>query len=297
LFIFAVFQFSMRISFSSSTTADFVWNVLMFCRAIACVYEDIPVEEMTAHHPSLFLTKDASPSTKVHDLALLDMKDHRGREIRVYDQSGRRVNRRKIVDRLNDNPCGVLLNLSTVERAFTEGGPPPYYSPLDMVVSKVVDKYPAAFIREAGSIQTRQPLPSFTPIIADINERLAARRTHAVNQVLNDDNELVPEDLGPQQAVFTTSTQIYNRSLHYLAPRASEHVALHGEATAAAGAMFVSNPSNKRASREALRRVEHTLPFERLEEKFDGPHLSKDLRVEQVHIIRSNRIKNGLDGP
>jgi hypothetical protein len=271
-------------------------NNLTFCSAVACDYEDIPIDQLLALHSPLYLTNDSSPSSEIRDLASLDMKDERGREIRIYDSSGRRISRRKVVRRKTDDPCGVLVNLSTIERAFSEGGLPPYYNPQDMVVSRVVDKYPAGFIRDAGSIQTRQPMPSFTPIIAEINECIAGRRTHATNRVLNDDNELVPEDLGPQQAVFSVASQMYNRSLHYLAPRAGEYVVLHGEATSAAGAMFTSNSSNARASREALRRVEHTLPYERIEEKLGEPHLSKDLRVEQVLVVRSNRLKNTLNG-
>lgn len=221
-----------------------------------------------AHPEGIF--KDKNASTPVDDLDELDLYDDYGFEKKIWDVNGNRIRRINFHQYTGPKRAGILVNLSTIDELFRSG--PVYDDARDVKFTDVVFKYPHAFIQNSGSVQTRRPMPFCEPILEDINIRIAM------------------EGL---RAVYVSSVQLYSRSIHYIAPRANEHPSPHGQVTARYIAPFARTRPEKNAAAKAIHKLGNRLPYQNYNKKIRSEHVKPDLRIEQVFVIRANRMVNG----
>jgi hypothetical protein len=264
-----------------------------FSRAHHTEYTPIPVEELIQRHPQIYRSRRASPDDLITHPENEPLVDSVGYEVKFFDQRGRRI-RRRVEDVDLDDPlniCGILLNLPTVEEIFTLSPDTPYHNS-DVFISKpTVNKYSMAFIRDAGQIQSHQPFPLLTTPLKEVNEFIALREESSDHfHTLDDDGNVIDSPGLALPAIFNVSFQIYNRMLHFIAPRANEYEAILGHVTAALGGRWANTPTDKAQAQRASAKIQRRFPHERLRLASSSGHASKDLRVEPVYVIDMNKI-------
>ena len=273
------------------------------CSAHHVRYNEVPVEEIKRQHERIYRTKDARQEDLIAEPESEPLTDADGYEVKFWTSEGRRIQRRELQD--NDfesdptNTCGILLNLDTVEQLFTQSFEQPYFNPEVYISNEEVTKYPMAFLRNIGQLQARQPLPLLVPALRNVNDAIALRENANDNdddddeeeeRVLDDDGNLIPAQRPALPAVFGVSVQMYNRMLHFVAPRANEHEAICGHVTAACGGHWATTPADKGRATRAQQKVSRTLPHQRLQSASLSGHASKDLRVEQVYVMDMDKV-------
>lgn len=213
----------------------------------------------------IFMGKNKS--TPVGDLRDLALHDRFGFERKIWDVNGNRIPRLEFREYTGTERAGILVDLSSIDQLFRSAAV--YSDGRDVKLADRVDKYPHAFIANSGSVQSRRPIPMFEPIINSINAEVAKDGLHAV---------------------YISSVQLYNRSIHFMFPRASEHPSPHGQVTARFLAPFARSRSEKTAAEKATRKLNDRLPYQNYNKKIRSPHVRPDLRIEQVFVIRANRM-------
>jgi hypothetical protein len=187
--------------------------------------------------------------------------------------------------------CGILLNLPTVDNMMMQSLHLPYQDSRVFISHPTVHKYPMAFIREAGQIQSRQPFPLLTAPLQAINDLISIHETLGNSTHMLDEEGNIIEEQGPAlPGIFNVSFQIYNRMLHFIAPRANEHEAILGHVTAALGGEFAHTTTDKGRASRASANIHRRLPHERLQMASSSGHASKDLRVEPVYVMDMNKV-------
>lgn len=263
------------------------------------------MEEIRRQHQQIYRTREAREEDLITEPESEPMLDADGYEAKFWTATGERILRRKLTNEAFEsdptNRCGILLNLETVERLFTQSPEEPYYNREVYLANEEVTKYPLAFLRNIGQLQARQPLPLLVPALREANDVVALRENanddndsedneEAEPGVLDDDGNVVPAQRPALPAVFGVGVQMYNRMLHYVAPRANEHEAICGHVTAAYGGHWASSPADKARAARAQQKVSRTLPHERLQAASYSGHASKDLRVEQVYVMDLDKV-------
>lgn len=245
-------------------------------RAIPGIYTPIPPDVILTQHPRGVFKKrprQGEPSVPINALEDLPLLDRYGFERRIWDHRGRRIHR-QVVEEENQRPSGILVDLEKIDDLFRSGDV--HQDSRDGRFLETVFKYPYAFIRNSGSVQARRPLPLFQPLLRSINTEIAKPDQHAV---------------------YATDVQLYNRSLHFISPRANEHPALHGLTTARFLSAYARTNKDKKTGAKIETAMGNSLPYQRLEIKTTSPHVEPDLRIEQVLVIQANRLAGGKITP
>jgi hypothetical protein len=266
-------------------------------------YEVFPAADIQRQHDRIYRTKDAREEDLIADPLTEPMTDPDGYEVKFWSSEGDRIPRRRQADEnFESNPnkiCGILLNLDTVERLFTQSLEQPYFNREVYLSNDEVTKYPLAFLRNIGQLQARQPLPLLVPTLQEVNEVIALRENandddsdedEEEPRVMDEEGNIIRAQRPALPAVFGVSVQMYNRMLHYVAPRANEHAAICGHVTAACGGHWASSPTDKARATKAQEKVSRTLPHQRLSAAALSGHASKDLRVEQVYVMDLDKV-------
>jgi hypothetical protein len=131
----------------------------------------------------------------------------------------------------------MLVNLHTADELFNSPHAP-YQNPDKMELTTGLYKYPLACIQGLGQIQACQPLPLFSPIVNAINEAIAI--PFEANDPVAGDNFQ-----HHSHAIFLTSFQAYNHSIHNIAPWANKYKIKVGMVTAAMAGEFAWVSSDK----------------------------------------------------
>jgi hypothetical protein len=229
-------------------------------------------------------------------VALFPSTDDAGFEIPVYTATGDIVDRRRSncdIDK-DDDVCGILLNLERIDGLFDLAVDQPFVDSQIFKTNPSVAKYPQAFLHNIGQIQARRPLPLLTPSLYKINNVIATREEVAEEnpgRVLNDDLDLVAPPSPPHHALVATSVQVYNRLLHHIAPRANEHAATLGQVTAAMAGKSARSDADRRKAEQAASKIRTYLPHTLLRHTAESLHASKDLRIEQVYVLRMSMVE------
>jgi hypothetical protein len=152
-----------------------------------------------------------------------------------------------------------------------------------------------AFLRNVGQIQARQPLPLLAQPLQTVNNTIAQREQasdddEATPHEFDENGDMIEPTRPPMHAIFGVSIQMYNRMLHFVAPRANEHEAVCGHLTAAKGGFYANTPTDKERARKAENKIQFHLPHERLQQAALSGHASKDLRLEQVYVVDLDKV-------
>jgi hypothetical protein len=104
---------------------------------------------------------------ELQDTPLLD---DLGKERRIYDSEGVKIGQRDAVFDANEDNCGILLNLETVNELFLPAVPgldladAQHQDAVDLDVPHI-SIYPQAFLRSYGHIQAKSVMTPFNPVI------------------------------------------------------------------------------------------------------------------------------------
>lgn len=248
----------------------------------------IPPDDILAEHVVVFSEPTGEPDDAVPNLNTLPYRDEDNRPILIYDEAG------NLIPRTHGQPveyacqAAVFLALDRVGQMFAEPLTP--VEERRYIHSNSIDKYPIAHLPNVGCIQTRQPLPLFSPVVSAINREIGAIIPHDEGEDLNysdvDDNGFIlPTRAARRSPLYATHTQVYNLSTHHFAPRANEFRVLHGQVTAAASGFFASTAAEKNTATKAAQKILHDFPFEVLESQMDGVDIPTAMRLEQCFVI------------
>jgi hypothetical protein len=161
-------------------------------------FVDIPIPTIIQKNPHGIYDGEEYESRRPVILEEFPLLDRHGREISIYDHTGRRIPRRKAVGDERGRECGVLVDLNNIEALFD-----PYasyhkdYSAAMMDdlpdADRIhVDAYPLGFLRTAGNIQANGIPPCFQPLITSINKNV--RKRHHLNPTHSRDDMSVDSD-------------------------------------------------------------------------------------------------------
>jgi hypothetical protein len=218
--------------------------------------------------------------------------DENGQEVRIYDANGNRINRRLALIDLSAPPCGVLVNLKTIQALFK-----PSREPLqdearsvtseDLAIAEEqdqhhihIDAYPLAFLGSFGNIQANGVPPCFYPKITEINQ--STRRNHppprrrraslSSEEEEEEEYEYEEEDRVPsrQAVVKPISCQFYNYVSHRMAVRAGQLDSQHGTVTAAISGAYAETEKNKRTATSKQQYCTLGLPSDRFHERMSS---------------------------
>lgn len=230
------------------------------------------IEELRDEHGRLYSNQECLPEHLIEEGGF-PLHDADGETQPVYDEDGNEIERVSPVAS-DGHQCGVLINLETADELLESPNGVPYENPDDMELGTGISKYPLACLRGVGQVQARRPLPHFSPVVEAINDEVA----------------MPSQDGNPKQALFSTSFQAYNRSIHNIAPRANEYKIKVGMVTAAMGGRFARAPSESNKATNARNAIDPHLPHQMLRNSIlDDP--PSDLRVEQVFVIHFDRLQ------
>lgn len=258
--------------------------------------------QLRQQHSQIFRSRQKREEDLVTDLEREPLLDADGYEIPLWDHHGHRLQRRQRECDLDDaeRHCGILLNLNTIDQMFNnvhEIIEPCYVNAEVYRSTDSVAKYPMAFLRSIGQIQARQPLPLLAQPLRTVNNTIARREEpsddehiQAAPHEFNENGDMIEPAHPPMHAVFGTSIQMYNRMLHFVAPRANEHEAVCGHLTAAKGGFFAQSSTDKERARRARNKIQFHLPHMRLQQAALSGHVSKDLRIEQVYVMDFDKV-------
>ncbi|KAH8980171.1 hypothetical protein EDB86DRAFT_3088142 [Lactarius hatsudake] len=124
---------------------------------------------------------DNKNSRKKVNLQRLPMMTEEGTEIAIYDESGRKIPRRRATRQIEDPACGVLMDLVNVHNLFHPSREYPLseddrmeeYDELRPETGRV-DVYPLGFLRTVGNVQAEGIPPCFYKGIKEISSKVRA---------------------------------------------------------------------------------------------------------------------------
>src|SRR5271156_1891256 len=151
-------------TFSLNRSADIANCTLYSHRAHATEYTPIPLEQIQRQHGEIYRSKRANPEDLIAHPENEPLTDDVGYEVKFFDGDGRRIRRREANVDLDDptSTCGILLNLPSVDHMMTQSFDEPFHDSKVFISNPTIHKYPMAFLRDAGQIQSRQPFPLLT---------------------------------------------------------------------------------------------------------------------------------------
>ena len=243
------------------------------------------------------------------DVLALPLTDDQDEEIRVYNIDGDKIARRSVDDANLSAPCGVMINLLTINQALQN---PDDLFDLGRDNSSLNDEdetspqspktshlsvYPQAYLRTIGHFQAKGSFTHFNKALKDIGERYAAPLDDDDNDDEDDDADYV--DMRAQRPLLRPiSTQAYNHSQHRLSSHAGAHDCQAGDITAAlagSAALDGTIPADARVEAKAQNarlRCKLGLPHNRLANRLAQDNCPSDLRLEVVVVLDMDRLSN-----
>jgi hypothetical protein len=250
----------------------------------------------------------------LRDFPLLD---DRGQEIPIYDSNGARIRRRDVGENEGVPPCGVLVNLATVQALFdpyTSSNHDPensstVSSELDDAYAPKVDVYPLGFLRTVGNLQANGIPPCFYPLVTEINQTVGKQRRQPESDRSwwDDEPTLLPEDPEDEEeeeeeeeadgsrrervrsptvrAVKPVSCQFYNYMMHRVATRAGQYDSQQGTVTAAVSGAFATTDRHRDVAFDKQTHCDRGLPSERFHSRFSLEDCPTSCRAEFVYSV------------
>ncbi|KAH8978533.1 hypothetical protein EDB86DRAFT_2836679 [Lactarius hatsudake] len=172
---------------------------------------------------------DNKNSRKKVNLQRLPMMTEEGTEIAIYDESGRKIPRRRATRQIEDPACGVLMDLVNVHNLFHPSREYPLseddrmeeYDELRPETGRV-DVYPLGFLRTVGNVQAEGIPPCFYKGIKEISSKV----------------------------IKPISSQFYNYISHRAASRAGDMDTEKGTVTAALAGAFATTAKQSDCKRQ-----------------------------------------------
>lgn len=276
-------------------------NTIYTHRALECTITHFTSAHIQRRHQGPFYNSQWRRDEESVVDELSEHTDEDGHIAPIWDQNGNAIptfQRRPIP---NAQPAATFVNHAGIKRLFQ----PQLADPNQIHLNKTVDTYTFGLLPGVGSIQTRQPCPSFVPVYKKINSKVG----RDVNDP--DDSEDYSEDEEPsigdtgfrdtaappprhhRKPVVASDVQIYNNLSHSLSPRANQHAALLGQVSAAMSGFWARTPKDKSKAVVTENKIMHHLPYEMLETKINAGSVPTALRFEQVFTIDMDDVLPG----
>jgi hypothetical protein len=237
----------------------------------------------------------------VDDLADLPLYDEYQKEIRIYDEHGRKIARRGASINVNSSACGLLVNLKTISSLFAgsedlnfdddedddseSGEPRPPQKP-----SVPLSLYPQAFLRDYGHIQAKGTINILNVAIDEINEGLRQ------NEMPDDDRSSdVYEEarVNVDPVVTGVSSQMYNGVQHRASTNAGTLDVQQGRITATVAGAYATSRKNQKIADRHLAYCKAKLPHNRFKDRIRHDECPTSLRVENVYVMDLTQITPG----
>lgn len=273
-------------------------------------WQDVPVPELLARHPGGLFDSPHPPSRRPVDLHVLPILADDGKEVQIFDSSGKRVIRRHAIIYDDEPPCGVLIDLSNIQALFNPDPAsqfpedPSMLSGYDEPDSVTVDAYPLGFLGTAGNIQAKGIPHCFYPAVADINRSVrkpTSRRSRRNILLFGDEDDNHPSlstdmdepgDPSTLQAVKPVASQFYNYMTHRVATRAGRLDSEQGSVTAAVSGAFVTSQKDKNTAWRKKTYCDEDLPSKRFHDRISIESCPISCRAELVYSVDVRALKD-----
>jgi hypothetical protein len=256
-------------------------------------WEEIPEVEIQREYPQVYDHWDPGERNEV-DIIGYPQEDDLGREVRLYDQNGYKIPRRYALVDENQPPCGILLDLRTIETLFTTGGDDDLYSHGDNndIDSNAVrvQLFPVAFLHKYGHVQANGVMPAFRRTMREVNDTIGSSSHRESDSDSGEDGEYIPDSV----AVHPVSSQAYNELSHRIAARAGSHEVQHGRLTAALAGAYATTPKTRTIAQKIQAECNNLLPFDRFQHKIDVENCPRAIRVEQVFYVELSAMRSSM---
>jgi hypothetical protein len=271
--------------------------------------DPIPVETLIENNGRLYDGKDRDTRRRLslQELRELPLLDDEGNEIPLYDSRGTQIPRRSVVQNLSQPPCGVLVNLKSIQGLFnpdnlaviTEESVSTSSEYEDPFVR--VEAYPLAFLKMAGNIKASGVPHCFYPLLTKINK--SVRKNHEPGQPSSSNRQggEDPGEVDPQapyldstyRAVKPVCSQFYNYMTHRVASRAGRHDAQQGSVTAAISGAYAKNERDEKVAKEKQKYCKKALPSDRFHARITSVRECPNAcRAELVYSVDVRALKD-----
>jgi hypothetical protein len=224
------------------------------------------------------------------DLDETPLQDDTGKEVKLYDASGRKVARRSADVDMSKPPCGVLLNLKTIEQFYAVGHNNDSDDDLDnddYESSPRVSVYPQAFLRNVGHIQSDGISPAFSKILGNINTAITAEYNRDDEEDEDDEDDEADEALIDSGIAIVSgiSSQVYNEMIHRVRATAAQHDVQQGIITAAVTGSYATTTKNIAIAHGKQTICDTARPHTKFAQKISLPDCPRSLRYENVYQV------------
>ena len=288
-----------RVSFPYLRTSLDSPATILNCHRCREVTHFTPVPERTIRviHKEFFDAKDPRVRRRV-DIKKFPLVDENDMEVPVYDENGKKVQRRKAI--ADDKTCGVLIDLANIQALFT---PANNYSiddddtdgPSEHENHHVnVNAYPLGFLGIAGNIQANGIPHAFYPILTKINKN-AGRRSND-QPATSDDEDSSMADINQQhptsvKVVKPVASQFYNHITHRIATRAGRLDSQQGSLTAALSGAFAQSKRDRMTAVEIQDYCNQSQPSDRFHTRTNIRECPTSCRAELVYSVDVRSLK------
>lgn len=253
-------------------------------------------------HDEIYDSCDKRTRNLINNLSDLPLHDEHRKEVRIYDETGRKIARRGASINMNSSACGLLVNLKTISSLFT--------SPNDLDVDDELDDesdsgharppqtasvplylYPQAYLRDYGHIQAKGTMSILNPIINEINGSCLP-----TNEFPDDDcsSDVYEEArFGVDPVVTGISSQMYNAVQHRASTNAGSLDVQQGRITATLAGSYVTSKKNTKIAERHLGYCRTKLPHNRFKDRIQHEECPTALRVENVYSVDITQLSPG----
>lgn len=260
-------------------------------------WEDIADSVIREKHPVIYDDFDRDSRRIIQDLSAFPREDDLQREVKIYDERGRKIARRCAILDSSADPCGILLKLRGIEAFFSDG-----HQEDDACMDEdepretVVSAYPQAFLREYGHVQVSGVTSASRDVVNNINKAVtllrSVRRGNRGNEGdgnESDDSVDSVDDLlsfHPRSgALSAISSQVYNEVQHRVRPTAALHEAQQGLVTACLSGAYSTTPKAVNNAKAKLATCSAKRPHQSFRDKLSVQGVPRDLRYEVVYHV------------
>ncbi|KAH9028272.1 hypothetical protein EDB85DRAFT_2147990 [Lactarius pseudohatsudake] len=246
---------------------------------------------------------DNKNSRKKVNLATLPMTTEEGIEIPIYDETGRKIPRRRARRQPEDPACGVLMDLTNVHSLFhpereyplSEEDRMEEYDELRPETGRV-DVYPLGFLRTVGNVQAEGIPPCFYSGIREISSKVRAdpnggdegsSSSSSTSTTSNGSMTRTPRT----QVIKPISSQFYNYISHRAASRAGDMDTEKGTVTAALAGAFATTAKDRATARGKQDQCRVALPWKRFHNKISCYDCPVSCRGEIVYAVNVRALK------
>ena len=150
--------------------------------------------------------------------------------------------------------------------------------------SAKVSRYPQAFLKDVGHVQSDGIARPFRAVVRRLNENIEEQRarTHDPNVREDLNPDIVPV---PAMAVVPLGSQYYNEIFHRIAPHAGGHVLQLGYVTAALSGKFANDEKGKAKAARLQASLSAELPHKQINKLMLDKKAPRALRLEQVFFV------------